>query len=142
MPLIAGGIGAGAVLYQSYNPPKKKTKLNGDPNGLPRNLQDWRLTPQEPTRRIPDYWRNHVRPESSPIEESYRSTYNNIYTNGPKIVKDAITGMPRIITPDGNSTNSVLIDHPGFGQEWALRRKPLQANRNARNKRPYSMPTK
>jgi hypothetical protein len=150
VPLVGGGVAAGALVYQSYNPPQKRTDLESD-KSLPRNLQDWRLTPQESVRRIPDYWRNHTRPETQPIEDAYRSTYNNIYTNGPKIMRDAITGMPRIITPDGNSTNSVIIDHPGFGQEWMHgggdqmpeeRKKPRQANRTARNSRPTTMPTK
>jgi hypothetical protein len=52
------------------------------------------LTPPPP----PD-WRNHVNRPSQPIEDAYRSTYNNIYTNGPKMVRDALTGQIRWITP-------------------------------------------
>lgn len=145
IPLIGAGVTAGAVTYQVYNPPQARTDLETD-KSLPRNLQDWRLTPQEPVRRIPDYWANHVAPARHPIEEAYRSTYNNIYTNGPKIMRDAITGNARIITPDGNSQNSVIIDHPGFGQEWMHGGgepvKPRQADRTARNTRPTTMPTK
>jgi hypothetical protein len=152
VPLVLGGAIAGGVTYQVYNPPEKQA-----PEGrgsMPRNLQDWRLTPQDAKLRIPNYWRNHARPASEPIEDAYRSTYNNIYTNGPKLMRDAITGNLRIITPDGNSTNDTIIDHPvrlvllccfadgllkGFGQEVSRPRQPL---RSARNKRPRTMPTK
>ena len=107
VPLVLGGAIAGGVTYQVYNPPEKQA-----PEGrgsMPRNLQDWRLTPQDAKLRIPNYWRNHARPASEPIEDAYRSTYNNIYTNGPKLMRDAITGNLRIITPDGNSTNDSTI---------------------------------
>lgn len=102
VPPLIGGAAAGAAMYQAYNPPKKQAP---ESRGNPRNAQDWRLTPQEDIRRIPDYWRNHVNRPSQPIEDAYRSTYNNIYTNGPKMVRDALTGEIRWITPDGNSTN-------------------------------------
>lgn len=137
IPLVAAGAGAAAVTYQVYNPPEKQAPEGKD--ALPRNLQDWRLTPQDAKMRIPDYWRNHVSPATDPVEDSYRSTYNNIYTNAPKIMQDSITGNIRIIVPDGNSTNDTIVDHPGFGQEAV---RPRRALRSARNDKQYTMPTK
>lgn len=109
VPVIAGASAAGAVAYQSWNPPKKQSPESQ--NG-PRNGQDWRLGPTDPHLQLPDYWRNSIRRHDQPIEDAYRSTYNNMYTNGPKLMADAITGNLRWITPDGNSTNDTIIDHP------------------------------
>jgi hypothetical protein len=110
-PVVAGAL-VGTAAYQSWNPPHKQA---GDADrNLPRNLQDWRLAPQEDIRKIPTYWRNHIDKDEYPVEEAYRSTYNNIYTNGPKMMRDTITGEVRFIVPDGNSVNSTIIDHPGY----------------------------
>lgn len=138
VPAVVGGATVGAVAYQKFNPPAPQDARDD----LPRNLQDWRLYPQEDIRRMPTYWRNAVNRRSQPIEDAYRSTYNNMYTNGPKMMHDALTGQIRFISPNGNSQNDTIIDHPGLLQEeFVIPRAPI-ANRSARNKRQYTMPTK
>lgn len=140
VPVLAGGAAAGAIAYQKFNPPQKQHEsLN-----RPRDYQqgDWRLGPQVPKTRLADYWRNHVSRPSQPIEEAYRSTYNNMYTNMPKLVQDSVTGQPRWIGPFDSITQNVIIDQPGFGQERKrVAAAPPAANRTARNKRPMTMPT-
>lgn len=106
VPVIAGASAAGAVAYQSWNPPKKQAP---ESQNAPRNGQDWRLGPTDPHMQLPDYWRNSIRRHDQPIEDAYRSTYNNMYTNAPKLMQDSITGNLRWITPDGNSTNDSTI---------------------------------
>lgn len=51
VPPLIGGAAAGAAMYQMYNPPRKQAP---ESQNAPRNVQDWRLTPQEDIRRIPD----------------------------------------------------------------------------------------
>jgi hypothetical protein len=103
VPPVIGGVVAGTAAYQAWNPAKKQAP---ESKNAPRNGQDWRLGPTTDNLKLSDYWRNHVNRPSQPIEEAYRSTYNNIYTNAPKLMADEITGQPRWISPDGNSTNS------------------------------------
>ncbi len=80
VPAVVGGATVGAAAYQAWNPPQKQS---GDAlNGAPRNLLDWRLAPQEDIRRLSQYWRNSVNRPTQPIEDAYRSSYNNMYTNG------------------------------------------------------------
>jgi hypothetical protein len=112
VPPVVGGLVGGAAAYQAWNPAKRQDKQAG--KNAPRNGQDWRLNEAGGAEnlRIPDYWRNSVDRPTHPVEDAYRSTYNNMYTNGPKLMEDALTGQLRWITPDGNSTNSVIIDHP------------------------------
>jgi len=138
VPPVVGGVVAGAAAYQAWNPAKKQAP---ESKNAPRNGQDWRLGPTTDNLKLSDYWRNHTNRPTQPVEDAYRSTYDNMYTNGPKLMADSITGQLRWITPDGNSTNSTIIDHPGFGQE-THRPMPPVADRSARNKKPYSMPTK
>lgn len=139
VPAVVGGATVGAAAYQAWNPPQKQM---GDASAsMPRNMRDWRLTPQEDIRKIPQYWRNSVNRPTQPIEEAYRSTYNNIYTNGPVMMRDSLTGAVRFIPPWGNSTNDTIVDHPGLMQEEYSQRAPV-ANRSARNNKQYSMPTK
>lgn len=108
-PVLVGGAAAGAIAYQSFNPPQKQYEsLN-----KPRESQDWRLGPTWPKGRLPDYWRNHVDRPNQPIEDAYRSSYNNMYTNAPKLVADSLTGQPRWIGPFDSISHQVIIDHPG-----------------------------
>lgn len=106
-PVLVGAGAAGAAAYQVWNPPKRQAP---ESRNSPRNAQDWRLGPTDPKRELSNYWRNSINRPEEPVEDAYRSTYNNMYTNAPKLVADSLTGVPRWITPDGNSTNdSTLI---------------------------------
>jgi len=103
VPPVVGGVVAGAAAYQAWNPAKKQAP---ESKNAPRNGQDWRLGPTTDNLKLSDYWRNHTNRPTQPVEDAYRSTYNNMYTNGPKLMADSITGQLRWITPDGNSVNS------------------------------------
>lgn len=95
-PVLVGAGAAGAAAYQVWNPPKRQAP---ESRNSPRNAQDWRLGPTDPKRELSNYWRNSINRPEEPVEDAYRSTYNNMYTNAPKLVQDSLTGVPRWITP-------------------------------------------
>lgn len=64
VPPLIGGAVAGSVMYQVRNPPKKQAP---EAQGNPRNAQDWRLTPQEDIRRIPDCAHSPVLPSRNAL---------------------------------------------------------------------------